>query len=324
MNKRAFVRIALAAAAGCVPLATSAQTSPAFPTRPLQLIVPFGAGGSTDVVARALAKVAEAELGQPVVVMNKAGAGGSIALDEVKRAAPDGHVLSLFTASGTTVTPFLQKVNYDPLKDFSPVMTFGGYTTYLAVAADSPIKTFSDLTSRIRQNPDKVVVGITTRGAVNHLGAARLMGERQLRVEYVPMNSGAQLITALLGGHIEVASISGEIAPQVKAGRLRALVSFTREQFPEMKDVPSIQQNGSNWELDSWLGIAAPAGTPEPVRQRLEAAFIKAAQDATFLRVMNDMAMIVSVGNGQVLKQKLESTHADNGKVIRELRLDKQ
>lgn len=324
MNKRSFVRSVLAAAAASASLAVAAQSVPTFPSRPIQLIVPFGAGGSTDVVARALAKAAEDELGQPVVVLNKAGAGGAIALSEVQRAKPDGYTLSLFTASGTTVTPFMQKVTYDPLKDFSPVMSFGGYTTYLAVAADSPLKTFEDLTSKIRQNPDKVVIGITTKGAVNHLGAARLMGERQLKVDYVPMNSGAELITALLGGHLEVASISGEIAPQVKAGKLRALVSFTREQFSEMKDVPSIQQNGSNWELDSWLGIAAPAKTPEPIRQRLEAAFMKAAKDPAFLRVMNDMAMIVSVGDGQTLKRKLEETYADNGRVIKELHLGKQ
>lgn len=323
MNKRRVLRVAtLAFAAVIAPFSATAQST--FPSKPIQLVVPFGAGGSTDVVARALAKAAEQELGQPVVVINKGGAGGSIALDQVRRATPDGHTLALFTASGTTVTPHLMKVPYDPLKDFSPVMNFGGYTTYLAVAADSTFKTFQDLVSYAQKNPDALVIGITTRGAVNHLGAARLMGERKLKVEYVPMNSGAQIITALIGGHVKVASISGEIAPMVKSGKLRALVSFTKEQFPDLHDVPSIQQNGSDWELDSWLGIAVPAGTPEPVRQRLEASFVKAAKDPAFLRVMNDMAMIVSIGDGAMLRRKLEATHAENGKVIRELKLDAQ
>lgn len=292
-----------------------------FPAKPITLVVPFGPGGSTDVVARSLAKIVALDLGQPIVVLNKGGAGGAIALDQVKRAAPDGYTLALFTASGATVTPHLQKVPYDALRDFSPVMGFGGYTTYLAVAADSPFKSFQDLTDYARKNPDQLVLGITTKGAVNHLGAARLMSERSLQVEFVPFGSGAPIITALLGGHLKAASVSGEIAPMVKSGKLRALVSFTREQFPGMKDVPSIQQNGSNWELDSWLGIAAPAGTPGPVRKQLEASFMNAAHDPAFLQVMNDMAMIVSVRDGAALKETLDKTYADNGRIIRALKL---
>jgi tripartite-type tricarboxylate transporter receptor subunit TctC len=271
-----------------------------------------------------LAKAAEQDFGQRIVVLNKGGAGGAIALDQVKRAEPDGYTLALFTASGATVTPHMHKVSYNPLQDFSPVMKFGGYTTYLAVAADSPFKTLQDLTSYAQKNPDQLVLGISTVGAVNHLGAARLMAERSLKVEYAPFGSGAQIIAALLGGHIKAASISGEIAPMVKAGKLRALVSFTREQFPELKDVPSIQQNGATWELDSWLGIAVPVRTPEAVRQRLETAFMKAARDPSFLQVMNDMAMIVSVHDGAALKQTLEKTYAENGRVIHELKLDQK
>jgi tripartite-type tricarboxylate transporter receptor subunit TctC len=319
MNRRDLLRTTAAVMAASAFRATSAQN--AFPDKPITLVVPFGTGGSTDVVARVLGKLVSKDLGQPVIVLNKGGAGGAIALDHVRRAAPDGLTLALFTASGATVTPHLQKVSYDPLHDFLPVMGFGGYTTYLAVAADSPFKTFQDVANYAAKNPDQLVIGVTTLGAVNHLGAARLMAERHLKVEYAPFGSGGQIITALLGGHLKVASVSGEIAPAVKAGQLRALVSFTREQLPAMKDVPSIQQNGSDWELDSWLGIAVPAGTPERVRSRLEASFIKAARDPEFLRVMNDMAMIVGVRNGAGLQQVLEKSYDDNGRLIRELKL---
>jgi tripartite-type tricarboxylate transporter receptor subunit TctC len=316
-------RSILHAAALCAllgPLSAVAQSG--YPAKPITLVVPFGAGGSTDVVARALAKAAEQDLGQRILILNKAGAGGAIAFDQVKRAEPDGYTLALFTASGATVTPHMQKVPYNALQDFTPVMNFGLYTTYLAVAADSPFKTFQDLTAYAQKNPGQLVLGVTTIGAVNHLGAARLMSERNLQVDYAPFGSGAQIITALLGGHIKAASISGEIAPMVKAGKLRALASFTREQFPDLKDVPSIQQYGATWELDSWLGIAAPAHIPEPIRKRLEASFMKAARDPAFLQVMNDMAMIVAVRDGAGLKQALEKSYAENGRVIRELKLE--
>jgi tripartite-type tricarboxylate transporter receptor subunit TctC len=321
MNRRTFVRAAaLCALLG--PLSATAQS--AYPSKIITLVVPFAPGGSTDVVARAIANVAEQDLGQKIVVLNKAGAGGAIALDYVKRSEPDGYTLALFTASGATVTPHMQKVPYNALRDFSPVMNFGLYTTYLAVAADSPFKTYRDLTGYARKNPGDLAIAVTTIGAVNHLGAARLMSENKLDVEFAPFGGGAKIIAALLGGHVKAASISGEIAPMVKAGKLRALVSFTREQFPDLKDVPSIQQHGADWELDSWLGVAAPAGTPEAIRGRLEAAFIKAARNPAFLKVMDEMAMIVSVRDGAGLKQALEKSYEENGRVIRALKLEQK
>lgn len=319
MNLRALVLVAALASPHAAGWAQDLST------RPVQLLVPFAAGGSTDVTARALAKVMERDLGTPVVVVNKPGAGGTIALAEVARAKPDGHTLGVFLAANAAIAPQIQKaVPYDPLKDFTLIANYAVSTIYLAVRADSPYKTLEDVLADMKANPSKVTVGITTFGSATHLATARLARERGLQTEFVTFNGGAQVITALLGGHIPVAVLAGEAYPQVASGKLRFVSSFQKASIPQLASVPSIQSNGFNWEADSWVGLAGPAGMSEQLREKLEASVIKATNDPDYRRVLADMAMVPRVETGRQLRATLENSHKEVGALVKAIGLTTQ
>jgi tripartite-type tricarboxylate transporter receptor subunit TctC len=293
--------------------------------RSVQILVPFAAGGSTDITARALAKAMEKDLNTPVVVVNKPGAGGTIALAEVARAKPDGHVLGVFLAANAAIAPHIQKsVPYDPLKDFTPIATYAVSTIYLAVRADSPYKTLDDVMNDMKARPGKVVVGITTLGSSTHLATARLARERGLQTDFVTFNGGAQVITALLGGHIPVAAVAGEIYPHVVAGKLRFIASYQKASIPALTNVPSIDANGFNWEADSWVGMAGPAGMSEDLRAKLEASVLKATSDPEYKRVLAEMAMVPRLENGRQLRATLEKSHKDVGALVKAIGLTAQ
>jgi tripartite-type tricarboxylate transporter receptor subunit TctC len=307
-------RLLFAALLGAAPLATCGAA--AFPDHPIQLYVPFGAGGSIDVTARALATAAQKILGAPVLVVNKPGAGGAIALAEVARAKPDGYTLGVIMAANGAIAPQMQKVPYDAQKDFSIIANYALSTIYVAVRADSPYKTLNDLLADMKANPGKILVGITTLGATTHLSTARMMRERGLQTDYVTFGGGAQVITALLGGHISVATLAGEALPYVTSGKIRFLASFAQASVPALADVPSIQASGFNWEADSWVGLAAPAGLPEAQRKILETAFIKAAADPDYLRVVAEMAMVSQPMPGEQLRKTMVQSYRDIGELI--------
>jgi len=289
-----------------------------FPTRPVQLLVPFGAGGSIDLTARALGKAMEKTLGTPVVVVNKPGAGGTIALAEVARAAPDGYTLGVALAANAAIAPQIQKVPYDSLKDLTPIANYTTSTIYVAVKADSPYQTLEDVLTDIKARPGEVMVGITTLGSTTHLSTARMLKDRGLSTEYVTFGGGAQVITALLGGHIPVATLAGEALPYATSGRVRFLASFSRESVPALANVPSILDMGFSWEADSWVGIAAPAGLDPAIRARLEQSVLEAASDPEFLRVNAEMAMLAQPLDGEALGELMKQSYEGIGVLVKD------
>lgn len=311
--------IAASLSASILASVAPAQAADDFPNRPITLLVPYTAGGSTDVTARALATAVQPLLGESIVVQNRPGAAATLALSELSRAEPDGYTISFISVANISLAPVMQKVNYDPLNDFVPIMNYGRYVTLLVTNNDSPYKTLDDLVQDMKANPGKVVIG--SAGTTNQLGVARLMQSYGVQVEFAPYSGGAQLIPAVIGGHVQVGAMAGEVVPQLKDGRVRGLVSLSSESLPGTENVPTLKSLGFDWEQDSWFGLAAPAGTPPAVVERLSKMFIEATKDPAFVNTMEQMAVQISVRDATELAETMRESYAENEVLLKSLGL---
>jgi tripartite-type tricarboxylate transporter receptor subunit TctC len=318
MTNRITRRATLGAGAALLAAPAWAQ---GFPARPITLVIPFAPAGGSDLTARALAKAAEPILGQPITVVNRPAGGGAQAMQEVARAAADGYTLVMSTAILTAIAPNMRDVPYNPATDFTPIMTYGAFNTFIAVRADSPYQTLRELMDFAKANPRVVTVGVSVIGASSHLGMARLAQDAGAQVSFVPFGGGAPAVTALLGRHVTSVVVSGEVLPHVASGQVRLLASLMGERVPSLPNVPSIRELGSSWSMNSWLGIAGPANMPQPVVKRLQDAFLQASNDATFKRVMEEIAVAElrndAAGAARIMAEDIRDFEA----LIKELKL---
>ena len=319
-GRRTFATLLLAAGLSAFGVAGATAQAP-FPTKPIQLIIPFAPGGATDITSRALAKAAEATLGQPIAIINKPAGGGTVAMQEIARAQPDGYTLINFTAIQAAIAPHMREVPYDPVKDFTPVMFYGAFNTYVAVRADSAYKSLADLLDFARKNPRVLTSGISVIGASSHLGMARLAGDSGAQVTFVPFGGGAPAITALLGRHVTSAVTSGEVLPHVQSGEVRLLATLMAQRAPETPDVPTVRELGFAWDINSWLGIAGPPGMPAALVQRLEQAFLAAMDDPAFRKSMTDMAMVTTRTDAGAARRQLEGDVKSFGEILKALKM---
>ena len=262
--------LAVALAVGLVLSATStiAQT---FPSKPIKIVVPFGAGGVADLTARTVAQKLSEAVGQAVVVENKPGAGGVGAGEAVAKSEPDGHTL-LLMSNGTAVTAGLfNTLPFDTLKDFAPVSTLGTFDIAIVAAADSRFKSLGELLTFARSNPGKLNLGSVNIGSTQNLAAELLKSSAGLDIQIVPFNGTPALVTALRGGQIDAAvEILGPVMGQIKGGALRALAVTGEKRASALPDVPTANEGGvANYVASSWNGLAAPAKTPKAVIARL-------------------------------------------------------
>lgn len=292
-----------------------------YPSKPIEMIVPFSPGGATDLTTRALAKAAEPILGQPIAVVNKPAGGGVNAMQEIARGKPDGYALINFTAIQAAIAPHMRAVPYDPAKDFTPIMIYGAFNTFVAVRSDSPYKKLSDVLEFAKANPRVLTVGISVIGASSHLGMARLAKDSGAQVTFVPFGGGAPAITALLGRHITSAVTSGEVLPQVQAGEVRLLATLMAQRVPELPDVPTVRDLGFKWDLNSWLGIAGPPNMPQELVKLLEKAFLGAMNDPAFQKTMKDLAMATVKADSAGARKALEEDLKSFGELLQSLKM---
>jgi tripartite-type tricarboxylate transporter receptor subunit TctC len=249
--------------------------------RAIKIVVPFGAGGVADLTARTVAQKMSDNMGQPVVVENKPGAGGVVAGDAVAKADPDGHTL-LLMSNGTAVSAGLFKsLPFDTIKDFAPISALGFFDIALVVPQNSPHKTMADLLAFARANPGKLNIGSINVGSTQNLSAELFKSAANIQAQIVPFNGTPAVITALRGGQIDAAvEILSPMLPQINANALTALAVFGDKRSVVLKDVPTAAQSGlANFSAASWNALAAPAKTPKDVITRLNRE-VKAALDA--------------------------------------------
>jgi tripartite-type tricarboxylate transporter receptor subunit TctC len=262
--------LAALAAAGLPPL----HAQPAFPQRAITLVVPFGAGGIADLMARAVAEQMARQLGQPVVVDNRPGAGSIVASQAVARAAPDGHTLLLMSNGHAVSVGLYRRLPVDPRQAFVPVTLLGSFDLGLFVAAGSRFRTLAELLSFARAQPGRVTVGSIAPGSTQHLAARLFETSAGIETLPVPYNGSPALLGALRGGQVDLAcEILGPMLPQLQASAVRALALTGSQRTPALPDVPTVAEAGvPGYAVSSWNGLAAPAGTPAPVLQRLAEA----------------------------------------------------
>lgn len=270
-------------AALCAPLGGQAQ---GFPERPVTLIVPWPAGGGTDIALRALAETTSKHLGQRVVVENRPGAGGTVGPAWMaKNAKPDGYVVSQIPITVFRM-PHMTKADWDPLNDFTYVIHLTGYTFGVVVRADSPIKTWKDLIAFARANPGKLTYGTPGTGTTLHITMEEIAAREGVKFLHVPFKGNADATTALLGGHIIASADSTGWGELVDAGKLRMLVTWGAQRTKRWPNVPTLKELGYPIVSASPYGIAGPKGLDPRTVRVLHDAFRKGMEDPAFIRTL--------------------------------------
>ena len=275
LNRRDVLQAGLA---GAVSIAMPATAQANFPAKPIKLICPWPAGGSTDGVMRSLAESATRILGQTVVIENKAGASGMLGPNELVSAKPDGYTLSQLTI-GVLRLPHMQKMQFNPLQDFTYIACLTGYTFGIVVRSDSPIKSIKDLVDYAKANPGKFTFGSTGNGTTPHLAFAEFASKAKIDVTHVPFKGSSDGLQALLGGHIAAHSDATGWAPHVDAGTMRLLATYGSKRTKRWSQVPTLNELGFETVSDSPFGIGAPRGMDPALTKRLDEAFKKSLED---------------------------------------------
>ena len=269
------MRVMMRAMLGVAALA--ALTLPAaaqeWPAKQVNFIVPFSAGGTTDLFGRLLAQHMQKNFGQPFIVENRAGAGGNLGAAAVAKAAPDGYTFLVGTVSTHAINPFLySKLPYDTVKDFAPVNLIARLPNILVVHPSLPVNNVQELVAYLKANPDKLSYGSSGAGTSIHLAAELFKIRTGTTMTHVPFRSSGDIMNNLTGGHINLAFDNITLAwPQVKAGRLRALAVSSTERSAIAPDVPTVADTIPGFEATSWHGVFAPAGTPKPIVDKMAA-----------------------------------------------------
>lgn len=284
LNRRALVAVLAATLA-------SAGWAQSFPSKPLRVVVPFGAGGVADLTARTVAQKLSQSLGQPVVIDNKPGAGGVGAADTVAKSAPDGHTLLLMSNASAVTATLFNKLPYDTVKDFTPVSTLGFFDIAVVTASESKFKTLGEVLAYAKANPGKLNVGSINIGSTQNLAAELFKSNAGVDMQIVPFNGTPAVVNALRGGQIDVAvEIVSPIMGQIKGGALRALAVTDTERSAMLPDVPTTKEAGlPNYQASSWNALAVPAGTPKDVVARLHREIVAAVNDPEVSKKLREL-----------------------------------
>ena len=266
-------RAVLAAIAGTalVPVLATAQASAAWPQKPIKLVVGYAAGGATDVIARLVAVKMGEQLGQPVVVDNRAGANSNVGAEVVAKSAPDGYTLYVYTIANTINASLYAKLGYDPVKDFEPIGLIAKIPNILVVNNGVPVKSVADYIRFAKESKDGVTFASSGSGSSIHLSGEMFKMQTRLNMLHVPYRGSAPAVTDLLGGQVQSMFDNAPSAlPHVQAGKLRAIAITSAQRSPLLPDVPTVAESGlPGFDVQSWFGLAAPAGTPKPIIAQL-------------------------------------------------------
>ena len=319
LRKRALLGALAAAAALALPGAW-AQT---WPSRSVSIIVPFPAGGTTDVLARALGQELSKTLGQPVVVENKPGAGATLGADYVAKSKADGYTLLMGAVHHTIATSVYRKLGYDFEKDFAPITTVALVPNVLVVNPQVPAKTVQELLAQAKAQPGKLTYGSNGTGTGQHLIGAQFEGMGGVQLLHVPYKGSGPLTTDLLGGQISMSfDTVTPVLPHIKAGKLRALAVTTAKRSVALPDVPTLDEAGlPGFDMGTWFGMLAPAGTPKDIVARLNADMVKIIQSPEFRKKMDDIGADPIANTPEQMARQIKDDTARFARLVKEAKV---
>ncbi len=287
MQRRHLLQLAAATLA----VSSAAAWAQTFPVRPIKLVIAFPAGGPTDITMRQLADNASKILGQPVIIDNKPGAGGTLPAQALQTAQPDGYTLAQMPL-GVFRLPYTTKINWDPVKDINYVINVTGYAFGIVVPADSPFKTWADFVAYAKANPGKLTYGSTGTFTSPHLTTELIAQKAGIQLQHVPYKGSADLMLATVSGQLMAAADSTGFAPQVEAGKLRVLNTWGDKRLAKFPDAPTLKELGYDTVQNSPFGIGAPKGTPPEVVQKVHDAFKKAMEEPSYVAALGRYDML--------------------------------
>ncbi len=311
----------LAAATLAVAGMGSALAADAYPDKPLTMIVPFSAGGTTDILARIVGQALGQELGQTIIIENKPGAGGNIGAQQASRAKADGYTLFMGTVGTHAINQALyKKLPYDPVKDFAPLSRVANVPNLLVAHPSRPYKTVQEMIAYAKKHPGEVTYGSPGSGASPHVSGALFQSMTGAEMTHVPYKGSAPAISDLLGNQIAVMFDNMPSAIQhVRSGKLRPIAVTTAKRSSELPDVPTIAEAGvPGYEATSWFGLWAVAGTPAPILTKLQTALTKVLKDPAVAKKIADQGGEVVIETPAQFDAFIKSEAAKWGKVVKE------
>ena len=310
--------LALAAAAAALPLGAAAQ---AYPTKPITIVVPFAAGGTTDILARVIGQALGKELGQSVIVDNRAGAGGNIGAALAAKAPADGYTLLMGTVGTHAINQSLyKKLPFDPVKDFAPLTRVAMVPNLLVANPTKPYKNVKELIAYAQANPRKVNFGSSGSGSSIHLSGELFNSLAKVDMVHVPYRGSSPAVTDLLGGQIDIMFDNMPSAIQhVRSGKLRPLAVTTAKRSAELPEVPTVAEAGvPGYEATSWFGMFAPAATPAPIVARLNGALVKVLGDAEVKKKLSEQGAEAHAEKPEQFAEFIRSESAKWSKVVKD------
>jgi len=304
-------------------VAGSSALAQSWPARPISLIVPFAAGGTTDVLARALADKLSQSLGQPVVVESKPGAGATIGADFVAKAKPDGYTLLMGAVHHTIASSVYKKLPYDFSKDLAPITTVALVPNVLVVNASTPAKNVNELVALLKASPGKMAYGSNGNGTAQHLIGTQFQNQTGTDVIHIPYKGSGPLSTDLLGGQIMMSfDTITPVLPHIKADKLRALAVTTAKRSAALPDVPTLEEASlKGFNIGTWFGVLAPAATPQDIVTRLNAEMVKVIQSPEFRSRMAEIGAEPIGDTSAQMAQQIASETEKFGKLVKEAKV---
>jgi tripartite-type tricarboxylate transporter receptor subunit TctC len=278
-----------------------------FPECPITLLVGFSPGGSLDLSARALAAAAEKALGQPIAVENKTGGTGSVALAALLKAKADGYTLVATPSSVLVRVSQVQAFPFKPLKDFKPIAGYGTPELGIVVKSDAPWRSLKELSDYAKKNPSAVKFASDGNGSTPHGAVEAIILQDGLRMIHVPFKGSIESMTALLGGHVEMASVTSEFVPAVQAGQARLLATMGDKRAPKFPDVPTMKESGYPFVNETVYCVVGPATLPNDVAKKLEEAFVKAGESKEYKEILDTINLSPVFYSGESLEPFLKA-----------------
>ena len=311
----ALRKVALIALIGTL-FAPASAAADDWPTKPITIVVPFVAGGTTDIVARIIAQPLSERLHQSIVIENVGGGGGTIGAGNAARAQPDGYTIFMATVAHTMAPGIYKKLSYDFEKDFDPITIAASVPNILIVNPSLPVKTVAELIAYIKANPGKVNYGSAGIGSTEHMSGALFRSLAGLDIVHVPYRGGAPMLGDLVAGHIQMSiETSGAATPFIQAGQVRALAVSPAKRSALFPELPTLAESGlTGYDVTTWYGVLVPKGTPQPIRDKLYAELVQVLKSPDVVARLRDIG---AEPGGEPPAQFAAFIHAETEKWIK-------